>query len=121
MPGKSKEYQSSAQEGKFRHKVRPIDEESVEEASIGYTEVTEALTSSVNSINTVSDKLMIKIKVNGQVQNFQVGSDVYKQLQSPPHIPTKKVLKSYGGTLLPLIGTIDVDVELADQKQNLPL
>ncbi|XP_055910825.1 uncharacterized protein K02A2.6-like [Eupeodes corollae] len=77
-----------------------------------------------------SDKLFVDVSVNEKILKFQIdtgascsliGLEGLKQLNNPLCLPTTKILKTYGGNILPLKGTILVDVALASYHKSLSL
>lgn len=80
--------------------------------------------------NVTSEKLFVDVSVNGEILQFQVdtgascsliGLEGYHRLNKPPCKPTTKILKAYGGVILPLKGIISVNVAFSSRNENLTL
>ncbi|XP_017480324.1 PREDICTED: uncharacterized protein K02A2.6-like [Rhagoletis zephyria] len=90
--------------------------------SIGVAEVSLA--------NTAADKILLNIDINDRTLEFQVdtgatclliGLPTYRILGEPRCEPTNKILKAYGGNVLPLVGTTNVKAKWRDTIKSLPL
>ncbi|XP_036342130.1 uncharacterized protein K02A2.6-like [Rhagoletis pomonella] len=90
--------------------------------SIGVAEVSLA--------NTAADKILLNIDINDRTLEFQVdtgatcsliGLPTYRILGEPRCEPTNKILKAYGGNVLPLVETTNVKAKWRDTIKSLPL